>query len=704
MASITERAGPGLRLPALPARFLALVAIAPVALGISRLLPDVGAGLGLRLAAASVCVLIVPGVLVLRALDWPRRLGLVLAGSLAWSLVAVFLALTLTFASGGSLSLTVVVVCVIAVGGVVAVLRAAPAPLEHRDLWPVAWVAVGGLALCGVVWWASTVVGGDALFHLARVRKLDEMPVLYSVNVVNELRSGGLDPGYAFPLWHGVLALIGRFAGVDPALVVLHLSAILTPFALVLAYAVGAALFVSPAGGAAAAIAVASLVGFQHDGIGAFAATAMPAPAARLLIVPALLALVFSFVRGSGRGRLLTIAAAAGVLVVVHPTYAVFVALPLGGFLLARMALARDGRADWKRIGGCIAALLVPTGLYFAWLWPVVADTESFLPSAEEKARRLLQYGGQLDVHGMSFSLSPEAISRGGPATVAALLCIPVAMLAARRRWAAYVLGGTLAILALLLIPPVFTTVADLSSLSHARQLALFLPLPFALAGAAALAGRLRITGCILGLALGIGLVLAYPSGGEGLLGDLGPAWATWVAAGGSAIALAVGRFIRLPVPDPGRYAVTAMALFAIPVAVVGFRDVTRDAPDPYALTPGLVEALNTVVPMRSTVFSQLETEYRIGAYAPVYVAAAPPAHVANTEANSPYDRRADVMEFFNRDDLSYLEKARLLSKYGASWLVLDKTRSIPDYVRFLPPPVYEDERYELISLRRPSE
>ena len=76
MASVTERTGPGLRLPAIPARFLALVAIAPVVLGVSRFLPDVGAGLGLRLAAASACVLIVPGVLVLRALDWPGAASL----------------------------------------------------------------------------------------------------------------------------------------------------------------------------------------------------------------------------------------------------------------------------------------------------------------------------------------------------------------------------------------------------------------------------------------------------------------------------------------------------------------------------------------------------------------------------------------------------------------------------------------------------
>jgi hypothetical protein len=90
----------------------------------------------------------------------------------------------------------------------------------------VAGIAGAGLVLCGVVWWASTTLDGDALFHLARARKLDEVPVLSSVNVVDEFRDGGLHPGYAFPLWHGFLALVARLGGVDTALVVLHLSAL----------------------------------------------------------------------------------------------------------------------------------------------------------------------------------------------------------------------------------------------------------------------------------------------------------------------------------------------------------------------------------------------------------------------------------------------------------------------------------------------
>ena len=77
------------------------------------------------------------------------------------------------------------------------------------------------------------------------------------------------------------------------------------------------------------------------------------------------------------------------------------------------------------------------------------------------------------------------------------------------------------------------------------------------------------------------------------------------------------------------------------------------------ALSPGLVHALNTYVPEGATVFSDLDTSYRIGAYAPVYVVAAPPGHVADTHENRPYARRGDVEQFFRTGDY------RMTSRYG---------------------------------------
>ena len=701
MASVSGRSWSGLRAPAIPPVFLGLIVLAPLALGVGRLLPAEGAGLGLRLAAAGACILLLPGALVLRSLDWPRRAGIAVAGSLAWSLAIVFLAMILMFSASGSMSLTIAVIAIISAGALVPALRATPVGIGRRELLPICAVVVGGLVLGAVVWWASTVVEGDALFHLARVRKLDAFPVVSGPEVVDEFHDGGLHPGYAFPLWHGVLALVARLAGVDPTLVVLHFSALLTPLALVLAYAAGAALFVSWPGGVATALGQAALIGFQRQGIGAFEFTALPASASRLVLVPALLALVFAFVRGRGRIQLLTLGAAALALAVVHPTYAIFVLVPLLGFLVARFILAGRGNGDRRRLGLAAVALLIPIGLFFAWLVPVISGTAGILPDAAEKARNLAAYGGSLDTVGRWYSLSPEAIARGGAATVAALLCIPAAALAGRRRWAAYVLGGSLAIFAVVLIPPVFTALADLGSLSQARRLALFLPLPFALAGAAALLARFRLWAVVPVAALSVGLVLAYPGGERGRLGDVGPAWVTWVAVGGAVAGLVAARLLRRGPPNPAGWAVLVALAFVIPVAVSGFRDVTQDRPDPHALTPGLITALNTDVPLRATVFGDLETSYRVAAYAPVYIAAAPPAHVANTAANRPYDRRRDVIRFFSKPGVSYLEQAQILSYYGATWLVIDKTRKVPDYVQYLPKPVYEDSRYALYPLKR---
>ena len=67
-------------------------------------------------------------------------------------------------------------------------------------------------------------------------------------------------------------------------------------------------------------------------------------------------------------------------------------------------------------------------------------------PSADELHRALQHYKGQLDVFSDgSYRLAPEVFGRSGAVAVAALFAVPLAVLAARRRWAAFVLGGFLA-------------------------------------------------------------------------------------------------------------------------------------------------------------------------------------------------------------------------------------------------------------------
>ncbi len=678
-----------------PPLFLGLVLIPPAVLAISRALPAEGAGLGLRLAAAAAIVLLVPGALLLRAIGWPDGLGPAVAGAVAWSLAASGLALGLTFAAGGSLSLTLALFAVIAGGALVGGWRSAPLAVGREELIACGALVASGLVLCGVVWWSSTVASGEELFHLARVRKLEEVPVLYSIRVADEFWDGSLHPGYAFPVWHGVLALVARLADVDPTLVVLKLGALLVPLALVLAYGAGAVLFASWAGGVATAIAQAAIVAFPAGGTGAFERLALPEEAARLLLVPAVLCLVFAYVRSGRRVELVTIAVAALALAAVRPTYAVLVCVPLAGFAVARWAFGGAGRADVPKIGAALAAVLVPAGLFAAWLSPVVAETNSFVTSTAEKRLAAEHSHGLLDSIGPLLGLDPGVAARGGAGALAGLLAVAAVPFAARRRWAAFVLGGTLAGLVVLLVPPFFTAASDLLTLAQTRRLVLLLPLPFALAGLAVLAGRLRLVGCLAAAALGAGLALAYSPGKAS-----GPSWVVWIAVAGALVGLIAGRWIRPAAPGPRVWAVAAILAFAIPVAAVGFPDVKQDKPDPGALTPGLIEALRTKVPVRAVVFADPEVSNRVAAAAPLYIVTAPPAYVARTERNRAFDRRADAIGVFWRDGLSYLDKASLISKSGATWLLVDKTKRVPAYAELLPRKVYEDDRYALYHLR----
>ena len=212
----------------------------------------------------------------------------------------------------------------------------------------------------------------------------------------------------------------------------------------------------------------------------------------------------------------------------------------------------------------------------------------------------------------------------------------PSLRLQARQRWAAFVLGGTLAVLGIELLPWVFPHFADAVSVSQARRLAGFVPISFALAGGTAvltaMVGPLVLP---VALAAGIALQLAFPGDFGPGLEEGGPALATWIAAAGGVAAIVVGLRRERRIEARTWIVTAAVVLFCIPVAVHGFREWSAAASvDRYAPTPGLLHVLRTKVPERAVVFSDLETSYRIGAYAPVYIVAAPPAHVADTASN----------------------------------------------------------------------
>ena len=88
--------------------------------------------------------------------------------------------------------------------------------------------------------------------------------------------------------------------------------------------------------------------------------------------------------------------------------------------------------------------------------------------------------------------------------------------------------------------------------------------------------------------------------------------------------------------------------------------------------------------------YSDQETSYRIAAAAPVYIAVAPPGHVANTTANVPYVRARDARRFLKTGDLA------IPRRYGAQYLVVDRLRLRRSFAL---PVVYRDPRFVLYRL-----
>jgi hypothetical protein len=638
-----------------------------------------GITLYIRLVGATAVVL-APGWLLARALGIRS-----VAATLAWSFTLLFGALAVTFALRSSLSMTIGLLAAATLAALLTMLaRGSDAPPSVPGR-PLAWVA--GIVLGLLLWRVGRDVDGDGLFHLARTRKLLELDEL-SLDGVSEFADGSLHPGYAFPLWQGFLALVAKVGGTDPEQVVVHLPSILAALAVVVAYEVGWALFRETWAAGATAAAQVALICLAPGHGGAYTVLSLPATSSRQLLVPAALALAFEALRRPSIPLYASAGAGGLALAVVHPTYAIFLWIPFTGFLLVRALWARQ---DVRAGGAALAALGVPAGLFMLWLIPIVRDTASVSPDSGEVRRALVHYAGQLDVRSeTSYSLAPEVFTRSGAIAVAAILLFPFAALASRRRWASYVAGGSLAVLAVMLVPLLFTSLADLVSISQARRAAGFLPFAFALVGGLAVLSRL-LGAFVLPLAVVGGALFqyAYPGDFGYVLDEGAPSWFVWAAVVAGAAGLVVGLVRRgSPLEAPAGLAVT---FFLLPVIVVGF---TRWTPETVqtasALAPGLVDALREDVPAEAVVYSDPETSYRLAAFAPVYIAVAPPGHVADSPENRPYERARDARRFIATGDLSIPER------YGAGYLVIDRLRrGQPFDLRVL----YRDPRFVLYRM-----
>jgi hypothetical protein len=609
----------------------------------------------LRLAFGTFCVFL-PGALVARALGQRST-----SATLAWALASAFVAWAVVFTVHGSIHLAVIVLVVVALAAALAWRRRQkPVSLfepgsrvSRRSRAPV-WLF--GLVLGWFLWQTEGPIAGDGLFHEARVRKLVAFGDLH-LRTVDEFKDGGLHPGYAFPLWHGFLALISWFSGLDPGSVVRHEPSLLAPIACVLVYEAGVAVFRSHWAGYALLVAQLSLVVFGAGHGGSYSILTLPATTSKQLLVPATIALFFA---GRGPAGLAALAAMFGVLTLTHPTYALFLLLPFVAFAAIRST-------EWRVWLPRLTAALVPTGLVLVWLKPIVDETLSHDPGPAERARALAHYGSQLVVtDDRHYRLAAGVLGRTGALAVATLLLLPVLGLAFRYRWAAFALAGTVVILALMEVPWLFVHLSDAVSLSQSRRAAGFAPLAFAAVGVAALVAR-RIAVLPLAFVAGVVLQRLWPGDFDNGLRHGGPALATWIALVGGAAALAAGVALRHREPPREHFALGfgAVACFALATFVHG---IWHWSPDrrvaAIPLAPSLVHELRTTVPKGAVVLAPLSVSYRAAADAPVYIVAAPVEHVANTRANDPNGRARAVRHWVLTGD------PRVARRYGATWAI----------------------------------
>ncbi len=247
----------------------------------------------LRLAFGTVVVLL-PGAAVARALGQRS-----VSATLAWAFASLFVAWAVVFTVHSNIRLAALILAAIAVGALVlghrhgrwsrrrSSGRGSPEKLASAWAWGV------GLVLGWFLWRVEGAVVGDGLFHEARVRKLVALGDLH-LRTVDEFKDGGLHPGYAFPLWHGFLALVSWVSGVDPDGVLRHEPSLLAPLACAVAWEAGVVLFDSRWAGASVLAATLAIFCFGPGNGGSFAVLALPATAARQLLVPAAIALFFA--------------------------------------------------------------------------------------------------------------------------------------------------------------------------------------------------------------------------------------------------------------------------------------------------------------------------------------------------------------------------------------------------------------------------
>jgi hypothetical protein len=433
------------------------------------------------LAVAAALVLFgVPGWAISRLVELHLRVPTVLLpvvyftfGLGAWTL-SVALGLSVGWSIGVMLAIHGAVSLVLVVAARVREHRRGHAKLGSDAFsgWTLAAITLA--VLCAAAF--RTRLAFDALFHLGLVRRLLELHEP-TFGTIDRIAKSGVNPAYALPTWQAGMAGVAKMTGLDPATVLEAMAIVAVLLSACAAAGLGRVVSGTVAGEVAGAAAYGWLRVFyprrelEGDGVAYEALPGNLAIDVLLVLVLVVALLLIRRPRGERGNTALGLlgALAVALLVVLHANYAVYLAIIGIGTGLWLFAAGPWSRAIGRRLGVTVGSLVLPGAIAFAAILPVLATLSHFGAPLDPRIDYHLTH-----LWGVQFIRPGHLYDWFAAPGLLGMLALPWAAWRARGNARALIAGGSLAILAVALVPPL----VDLLGTTGSLTLGLRLPRP----------------------------------------------------------------------------------------------------------------------------------------------------------------------------------------------------------------------------------
>ncbi len=470
--------------------------------------------------AAALLLFCTPGWAVSRLLELQLRVPTVAMPAVTFTLGLAIWTLLLLPALALGLSIGWTVVAFIAI----AILLLACARVRERRRghakrgsdafsgWTLAAIALVSLAALGL----RTRMAFDTLFHVGMVRRIAELGSPTFENL-DRVVGSGINPAYALPTWQAGMAAVTRITGLDAATVVEAMAVVGVLLAACAAAALGRVVSGTVLGEIAGASAYAWLRVFyprrelEGDGV---AYAALPGNIAIDVMLVLALVVAVQLMRGRARrdGSLVMLGAvASSLLVVLHANYGVYLAIIGLGTALWLVAAGPWSRPIARRLALVVTTFAVPGLVTLAALLPLLMLLEHFGAPLEARIDYHL-----VDIAGTDLVRPGHLYDWFAAAGLFGMLLLPWAAWRARAIARALIGGGSLAVLAFALAPPLVDLLGSTGSLTLSLRLprpmgvlmiaAAAVALPDLVGRVAALAARVSIArGRVIGWLVRLG-------------------------------------------------------------------------------------------------------------------------------------------------------------------------------------------------------